>query len=147
MAMVLTEEGAGVLWNQILQISSIGNPIVHLYGSAYSPVHTDTYATYAALELDTVHGYSPIAYTLPAAVQSVTPIGAGAQATLVTVSWNFSFAYTIYGYWISDQTNTYSIVAEEFGEVYTWSPGAWMFYFSFPPWLASQPSIGGIPCP
>lgn len=147
MALVVTQEGAGVLWNQILGIASIGHPYLHLFGSAHSPAHTDYEAIFHAIELPTAAGYAPILITPPGDIASIAPITPGALMTTVPFVWYFTTAYTVYGYWLSDQTNTYSLLAEELAVVYTWTPGPWSFQLTLPIWLASQPSSGGIPCP
>lgn len=146
MSLVLTQEGAFEIWSQILGISSIGYPWVHLYSALHAPAHTDTYATYGAIEL-AVGGYAPIQLASPATTWTIAPIGAGAQAVHLTISWLVTGACSIDGYWLADASNTYSLWAELFGVVYTYPAGGGTFQLTLPPWLASSPTVSGIPCP
>jgi hypothetical protein len=142
---VVTQEGASRLWLQVFGIASIGYPYVHLYSNNYSPQHTDTYSTYAPHELSG-GGYSPIQLVNPSANWTIAAIGAGAQASYVMITWTFTGAQTLWGYWLSDGTNTYSLWAEQFASSFVYGSGGGTFLLQLQPWLASQPSVGGIPC-
>lgn len=142
----LTNEGAVLLWQDILGLASIGYPNVHLFGTAHVPAHTDTESTYAAIELPGGIGYAPIALTNPGVDWTLTPIGAGAQAAYLLLTWTLTGAASIYGYWLSDQTNTYSLWAEEFATPFIYGSGGGAFNLQLVPWMASAPDSGGIPC-
>lgn len=135
---VLTQEGGLALWKQMLQIASIGYPNVHLLGAAHTPVHTDTEAILGALELS-VSGYAPIALVNPTVDWTLAPITAGAQATYATLTWTFGGSCTVYGYWLSDESDTYSLFAEEFAVTYPFGSSGGTFTFVLPPTLTSQP--------
>lgn len=145
MAVVVTQEGALRIWSQIFGISSIGYPYLHLFSTQHTPAHGDTEATYAAIEL-VVSGYAPFALTQPPVNWSLAAIGAGAQATYTTVSWTFTAAATVWGYWLADQTNTYSLWAEVFPTSFVYGSQGGVFSLQLVPWLASYPDVGGIPC-
>jgi hypothetical protein len=145
-AICVTQEGAIRIWQQILGISTIGYPYVHLFGSQHTPAHTDTEATYAAIELAAA-GYAPILLGQPSANWTISAIGAGAQAVYLTVSWTFTAAATVWGYWLSDQTQTYSLWAEIFLSSFVYGSSGGPFTLQLQPWLASAPTVGGIPCP
>lgn len=142
---VVTQEGASRLWLQMLGIANLGFPWVHLFANNYAPTHTDTYNTYSAMEL-VVGGYTPLQLVNPAANWTVAAISAGAQATYVTLTWTFTGACQFYGYWVADASNTYSIWAEAFSTPYVYTATGGPFNLLLQPWLASNPSIGGIPC-
>lgn len=138
MSLVVTQEGGSALWKQILQITELGVPNVHLFGSAHEPAHTDTYATYAAIEL-AVAGYAPIPLADPATDWSIAPIPAGAKATYVAITWVFTAACAVYGYWLADASDTYSIFAEQFAAPYVFPTAGGTFPIVLPPTITSTP--------
>jgi hypothetical protein len=142
---VVTQEGAIALWRAMLGIAPIGYPYVRLFGTAHTPAHGDTDSTYAAIEL-AVAGYAPIQLTSPAANWTLAPIGAGAQATYLTLAWSFGAACTVYGYWLDDGSHTYSLWAEAFPSPFVFGVSGGPLTLQLVPWLASWPDIGGIPC-
>lgn len=144
MSLVVTQEGAAQLWFQILSISSIGYPWVHLFNTRLTPQHTDTYSTYSEHEI-AITGYAPIQLTSPGANWTTSFIPAGAQTQHNTLSWLFTGGGTVDGFWLSDASNTYSLWAELFAVEYTYPLTGGTFQLTLPPWLASCPVAGGIP--
>lgn len=143
--LTVTQEGAIRIWQATLGILPIGYPFVHLYGASHVPIHTDTDSVYAAIEL-AVAGYAPIQLTSPGADWTLTPIGAGAQAAYLTLSWNFTAPCTVYGYWLDDGPRVYSLWAEQFPSPFVYGAGGGPLTLQLLPWLASYPDVAGIPC-
>lgn len=137
--LVVTQEGATLLWQWMLGILTPTNPIVHLFGSAHTPAHTDTESTYAAIELPSANGYAPIVLTSPGTNWTITPDPVGAKATHTAISWTFTAALTVYGYWLSDNSGTISLWAEAFNPAYVFLAGGGVFPLTLPPLLFSQP--------
>lgn len=144
--LTVTQEGASLLWQQILGLGSIGAPWVHLFVAPYVPQHADTYATYAALEVPLGNGYAPIQLTPPAVNWSIAPIGAGAQAQYQTIMWAFTAGTTVRGYWIADSTNSYSLWAENWGNPQFYPAAGGLLVMQPLAWLASFPDVAGVPC-
>lgn len=144
--LTVTQEGAGALWQAILNVIPIGLPWCHLYGQAHTPAHTDTYLTYAAIAVPPSSGYLAQQLVQPGANWAIGPIGAGAQAQYITLSWTLTGPATVYGYWISDQPNSRSLWAEQLAAPWVWSAAAPVFTLSLIAWLTSYPDVGGIPC-
>jgi hypothetical protein len=150
MALVATLEGELALWLQILQIQSLQTPYLHLIGAPHTPVHTDTIATLAAVEL-AVAGYVPVPLTNPAVNWSFSlypPPGpyTAYLATYIPITWTFGGACTVYGYYVSGGPGTVSLWAEAQGP-FIFTPAGGTFTEQLQPWLASQPSLGtGVPC-
>lgn len=143
---VVTIEGASVLWQQILKIVDIGYPFVHLIGAAHTPQHSDTEGTFHGVEVPLGNGYAPIQLTQPGANWSFTSVLSGVQAQYLTLTWGFTAAVTIFGYWLSDGTQTYSLWGEAFAGQFTYGPGGGQFNLTMQPWLASWPDVNNIPC-
>ncbi|HKV98064.1 MAG TPA: hypothetical protein VJR90_11340 [Gammaproteobacteria bacterium] len=143
---VVTLEGAVALWRQILKIIDIGYPICHLFAMPHTAAHTDTEATYAAIEVPAGVTYAPIQLTQPPANWTFSSIGSGYQAQYLNLQWVFTGAVTVYGYWISDGTNTFSLWAETFAGQFTYGAGGGVFNLLLTPWLASWPDVNSIPC-
>lgn len=139
MALVLTQEGGLQLWKYLLGISPAIIPAVHLFGAAHSPAHTDTESTYAAIELAGGGGYAPISLSGPTVNWTLGKIPAGAQATYISISWTFTGTQNIFGYWLSDPANMYSLWAEAFAAEYQFPANGGVFTLVLPPTLTSQP--------
>jgi hypothetical protein len=137
MALVLTQEGARELWQWILGVTPPTYPNLHLLGSAYSVVHTTTEALLLPHEL-TGGGYAPIAL-ISGSAWSLALISQGCQASRVAGPWNLTLPTTIYGYWLADQTDTYSLWGESFASPYSYDPLGGPFYLSLLPQLVSLP--------
>lgn len=135
MGLVATQEGCAALWQQILGIESIGLPNVHLVGRPHTPAPTDTYATYAAVEL-VVSGYAPKSLVNPAVDWTIAAVPTGAQAAYLTLSWSLGGACVVYGYWLSDAANQRSLWGEAFASPDTFTAGG-LFRLQLPPTLTS----------
>jgi len=140
MSVCLTQEGGGYLWQSMLGIVSPGAYYVGLYASNYAPQHTDRQATYAAIEL-VVSGYARIELVNPSVDWSIAPIALGSESTYLTLVWNFTAACTLYGYWMMDHTQTYSIWAELFATSYVYGAGGGGFGLVLAPQLVSCPGL------
>jgi hypothetical protein len=137
MSLVATQEGCSALWQQILGIRAIGAPWVRLFGQAWTPSHTDTIATYAAVEL-AVGGYSPV--SLKGGINwQVSALPNGAQAFWPLVQWSFIAGCTVYGYWLNDASNMYSLVAEAFAAPFSFGAAGGPFQLQLPLTLTSLP--------
>jgi hypothetical protein len=136
-----TLEGAYLFWDYILKITTPNNPYVHLLGSAYTPLHTSTLANFAANQLPLVSGYAPIQLVNPGANWTITYIAAGAQATYTTLSWTFTAALTVYGYYLSDDGAGISWWGEAFIPAYIFPAAGGLFTLSLPPYLVSCPGV------
>lgn len=144
MAIVLTEEGGQVLWNTILGLTpAAGLPRVHLLGANHAIAHSDTETVLVASEASGA-GYAPILVS-PAASWVVATLADGAQATYPTLTWTFTSAITIYGYWLSDNTNTYSLFGETFTNPFIYTSSGGVFLLNLLSYLVSQPFTLG-PC-
>lgn len=149
MALVATLEGELALWGQILSINSIGYPVLHLFNQPHTPLHTDTAATYAAIE-GGPPGYGPVALTQPAANWTfqdwpVPPPFTAVLATYQPITWQFTGAGTIYGYFVTAEGSNVALWGEALGPfIFTALGGT--FTLQLMPWLASQPSAQGVPC-
>ena len=139
--MVLTQEGGNRLWKWILGIVAPVNPFVHLLGSYYNPLHTSTLSNFTANELPLASGYAPIQLVNPSSDWTLTGITAGEQATYNLLTWTFTGAKSVYGYYVSDDTDTVSIWGEVFGVYYTFPAGGGVFTLSLPPYLISCPGV------
>ena len=139
MSLVLTQEGASTLWKWVLGITPLNTPNCHLFGEAFTPQHIDTEATFAAYELPRAAGYAPIALATPAEDWTISPISQGAQAVYYPLLWMLTAQVTIYGYWLSDFSNTYSLWAEEFEDPFPLPFGGGYFSLILPPQMVSLP--------
>jgi hypothetical protein len=142
-AQVLTQEGGLALWRQILQITPLlGTPKVHLIGASHTVVHADTETTLAALEL-AASGYAPVG--LVSGNWTLAAIADGAQVNSTPINWTFTSAASVYGYWISDGSSTYSLFGETFANPFLYGPLGGTFTLQLSSYLVSQPFTLG-PC-
>jgi hypothetical protein len=133
--LVATQQGCAALWQQLWGIESIGLPNVHLVGQPHQAAATDTYASYAAVEL-IAGGYAPKSLVNPAVDWSIAPVPNGAQASYITLSWSLTTACTVYGYWIADQANQRALWGETFAAPFV-LPSNFLFSLQLPPTLTS----------
>lgn len=138
MALVATQEGCSALWRQLLGLYAIGAPVVRLLGQAYLPQHTDTLATYAALEVQG-SGYAPVQLANPFPNWQVTQLPNGAQAAYPVLSWSFTGPVSVYGYWLNDASGTYSLWAEALAQPFVLGASGGPFQLQLAPTLTSQP--------
>jgi hypothetical protein len=135
---VLTQEGGIYLWKVILGAATPGPYVVHLFASDYQPQHTDTLATYAAIEL-VVSGYAPIQLVNPSTLWAITAVPYGAQAAYQQISWAFAGACTVYGYYVVESTNTWSVWAELFATPFVYGSSGGPFGLQLIPSQISCP--------
>lgn len=138
MDLVLTQEGALILWQYMLGILTPAAPVLHLLGSAFTPSHTSTYANFAANELS-VQGYSPVSLKAPANPWSFLQISQGQEAVNQPGPFTFGGPCTVYGWWLSDATNTHALFGAAWSPPYPFGPLGGQFF------VAMQPSLISVP--
>lgn len=138
---VMSQEGGLGLWKYMLKLLTPNNPTVHLLGTFYNPTHTSTLSNYAANELPETGGYSPQTLSNPGANWSFSDLAAGVQAQYITLSWMFTAALTVYGYYLSDDINLWSWGGELFSVGYVFPSGGGLFTFNLPLYLISCPGV------
>jgi len=117
-------------------------PYVHLIGSAYTVLHTSTLSLLAAHELPLSSGYAPIQLGASLGQWSFAPITAGGQATYTgALSWTFSAALSVFGYYLSDDADGLSLWGESFNPYYVFPAGGGTFALTLPPYLISCPGV------
>jgi hypothetical protein len=136
--MVLTQEGGVLCWKYILGFTPSAILHAHLFAAPHTPAHVDVYADYAAIEC-AASGYAPIPLVNPSVDWTLAPTAYGAQAAYITISWTFTSATTIYGYWLSDSSDTYSVLGELFASPFPYGGGGGTFTLQIPPSLISCP--------
>ncbi len=139
--MILTQEGAQAFWKYILKITTPPNPYVHLLGTSYANGHGSTLANFLANELPMSSGYAPIQLVNPGSDWTLANVAAGATATYNTLTWTFTGALTVYGYWVSDDTNSWSWWGESLVPAFTFLAAGGVFTLSLPPYLISCPGV------
>jgi hypothetical protein len=138
MAIVLTQEGGKLLWQYMLGIKPWTFMTLHLIGDSFTVAHTSTQALLAPHELVTV-GYGAAQIIPGTANWTFTPITQGQQATYIPLSWTFAGACVVYGYWLSDSTQTISIFGENFAAPFVYNANGGQFVLNLPPTLISVP--------
>ncbi len=127
MALVLTQEGAPRLLAWMLGAQRTILPYVHLLGQPYQPHETSTISILASNEVGGGVGYAPQQLVNPTGNWTLASITAGASGQYLTLSWTFTAAVSVYGYYVSDDTIPLSLWAELLGSVYVWSSAAPVF--------------------
>lgn len=143
---VVTLEGAALLWQWMLRILNPTYPYLHLIGSTHTVIHTDTESTLAAVEVGAGLGYAPVSLTNPTADWTLASIGSGVQATYLPVSWTFTGSVSVYGWWLSDGGDAVSLYGETFSGPFVFPSTGGTFTLILSPWLASYPDVADIPC-
>lgn len=138
MSLVLTQEGGVLLWQYLLGILPSKPAVVHLIGKPHTASHADTQSTLAAVEASG-GGYAPINLTGQTANWGLAEIVAGATASYIQLSFPVAAGTTIYGYWLSDQANQYSMFAETFVSPITTSSLGEPFLLDLMAMLTSPP--------
>jgi hypothetical protein len=137
--LVLTQEGAQVLWQWMLGIAPAGGAWVGLFGAAHVPTHADTLATYQAIELAGGAGYSRQQLSRLSTGWLIQGAPGGAQATPTSLSWVFSGVRNIYGYFLVDSAQQYALWAEQFAGPFPIGSAGGVFVLNLPTTLTSQP--------
>lgn len=137
MALVLTQEGAKLLWQWWVGVTPPTTPILHLLGSAFTPLHTSVYGDFAGHEL-AGGGYGPIA--IPGGLSwTISTIPQGAQATQDVGPFGLTTIVNIYGYWLGDVTSMVSLWGEQFSPPYAFNPLGGPLFLDLFPQLVSLP--------
>lgn len=139
--LTVTNEGAAALLGAMIGYGSPSDPYVHLMGTAGTPLHSWTESNFAALELALSGGYAPIQLPSPGGDWTPGSVSAGAQATTIVLTWTFTAALTVYGWWFSDSTKTVSWFGDVFTPSYTFPAGGGTFTFQLPLQLLSCPGL------
>lgn len=127
MALVMSQEGGFRLLSWMLSIANPIVPTLHLLGQPYTPHFTSTLSLYAANELASGIGYTPTPLGSPRASWTLSGVVDGVQAQYLTVSWTLTAAATIYGYYVSDDTDALSLWGELWPSAYVYGAGGGVF--------------------
>lgn len=123
MALVMTQEGALRIMQWFLGVFPPVIPNLHLFGVAFTPHETNRVSDFAANEVTPGQGYAALPLSSPRAGWTLAEITAGAQGQYQTVSWTFTAATNVYGYYLSDDTLPVSLWAEAFGTPFLYPSG------------------------
>lgn len=93
----------------MLGINSYANPVLHLFSNNYTPTTTDTVSNYTEVSAT---GYS--SQSLSPGNWTVSLISGVEVASYITLSFTLGSSATIYGYYLTDSTNTVLVGAEQF---------------------------------
>lgn len=134
MSLVLTQAGGLVMWQQCLNIVQFGNPTFHLFGQSYSPTHTDVWTTWISKELPLANGYAPVTLPNTLGEWSFSPNSQGQTATATLITFNFTGALTVFGYFVSWDGPQVGWFAEQFaaGFVFPAAGGPFNFLLVLP---------------
>lgn len=127
MAFVMSQEGGVALLQWMLGVRTPILPTCHLLGSPYTPHISSTLSLFAAAEVHGVGGYAPIQLTSPKAWWTLAGLPDGDQATYITLSWTFTAAVTVYGYYLSDDTLAVSLLGELLAQNYPYGSSGGVF--------------------
>ena len=109
MTLVVSNVGDVLALNRLLNVASTADVVCHLFSNSYSPQKTDTVSSYTECS---AAGYAAITCTgaswVVATVSSVT------TASYPAITFNFTGAQTVYGYYITDSAGTTLLLAEAF---------------------------------
>lgn len=139
--LIVTQEGATALLKYILKTATPPNPYLHLIGSSISLSHATTLANLLAVELPLSAGYAPIQLSSPGSIWSFANVASGAQATCAAQNWTFTGALNVLGYWLSDDTNSWSWWAELLVPSYTFPAAGGPFSLAPQSYLISCPGV------
>lgn len=140
MALVLTQEGGQRLLQWLLSAAKPNVPTVHLFGTNYAPHEAATLSQFAANEVAGVAGYAPILLSPGAGVWTITEIAAGGNALSIVLSWTFTAAVTVYGYYVSDDTFGVSLWGEQFAASFPYPTGG-VFALQLAAFLVNVPGV------
>lgn len=138
---VVSQEGAQQFQAGMVGIAAMGAAQVRLMGSPGTPLHTWTLATYLALELPATGGYA--AQTIPASFAGWTAsvLTAGGRLTSEILTWTFTTALTVYGWFIQFAGTGVCWGGEEFSPAFTFAAGGGVFTWMLPLDLISCPGV------
>jgi hypothetical protein len=121
-----------------LMLSTPTKPLLRLMGSSHTAVHTDTGASLNAVELPAANGYAPVSLSDQTQwVFTVQP--SGVLVAYPAVTWTFTAALQVYGYYLTDGGGTVSLWAETFGAPYVYPAGGGVFQLQAQATLTSPP--------
>jgi hypothetical protein len=143
MGFVVSQEGASNMLALIVGEATLGTPVVHLMGTAGAPAHFWSLATYAALELPLSGGYAPQGLPSPGGDWTQLAIPSGFQWTSIVLSWTFTAALMVYGYYIEWSGASISWGGEEFNPSFSFPAGGGLFTWQLPLQLISCPGVTG----
>ena len=138
---VLAQEGAEIWLGSMTGGTGPPYPDIHLMGTAGTPIHTWTAANYAALELPLANGYAPISLATPGSDWTQAAIPAGYQYTSIVLSWTFTAALTVYGWYALFHNISIAWGGEEFVPVFGFPSGGGLFTWQLPLQLISCPGV------
>lgn len=141
MSLVLTQEGGPRLLGWMLGAAKTVLPFVHLLGQPYAPHETSTISQLAANEVGAGVGYAAQQLVNPTGNWTLSQITAGASGQYRVLTWTFTAAVSVYGYYVSDDSIPVSLWAELLGSVYTWSAAAPVFGLQLNLQLINLPGV------
>ncbi len=125
----------------ILSIAKPTVPTVHLLGSAYTPAHNSTLSQYAGAELPLANGYAPQAMPHAATYWTLSGLPAGGLGTCIVMWWTVTVPFTVYGYYVSDDSSGVSLWGELLATPQVYGVGGGTFALQLSVSLTSQPGV------
>lgn len=116
MSLLGPDNGRVKILQYALNNVAVSNHIVHLYNNNHTPATADTTANYTE---SVVSGYT--ASTATGSLWTVAAVAGLVSATFPSITFTFSGAETLYGYWI--QNNSTVLWAELFSSAFTMPGG------------------------
>ncbi len=139
---VVSQEGAQQALSRLVGATTFNTPWeIHLMGTAGAPVHAWTLANYVALELPLANGYNVQTLVPAGADWAITPVASGGLATSIVLSWTFTAALTVYGWFARDPGSGLSWGGEEFSPAFVFPAGGGLFTWKLPLNLVSCPGV------
>jgi hypothetical protein len=113
MTLLVPSVGDALCLSLIVNKTAQGNLNLHLYTNNYTPAKTDTISNYTE---STAAGYS--AKTLTGASWTVATVSGTTTASYASQTFTYTASENLYGYFLTDSTNTTVVYAEAFPSVF-----------------------------
>jgi hypothetical protein len=114
MSLLVADTGDVLALQRMLNFVAADNCKLHLFSNSYTPAKGDTVASYTECV-----GTGYAAATCTGASWSVTTVSHVTTATYPAITFTFSVAQTVYGYYITNNAGTTLIGAEAFPSALT----------------------------
>lgn len=105
-----TKAGDDLFLQYMMGAASPGSYVVRLFQNNYTPTYDDVPSDYTQA---TLTGYAPV--TTSPGTWTFTAADPYSHADYPTITWTFTGAGSVYGYYITDSGNTTVFIAEVFG--------------------------------
>lgn len=114
MALVVPDVGETVLLDRLLKLTNVtDNYLLHLYKNNYSPISTSTLSSFTEADFT---NYAAVTLTRSSWASSTLNGSNKGESTYSAQSWTCGVTTnTVYGYYVTDSTNTNLLWAEQFG--------------------------------